>query len=141
MQGYNAIAIFNEHADKMLMCRRRKNPYKGLSNFVGGKIEENENGLEAAYRELEEETAITREDVTLSHLMDFTYYFENCYLEVYVGKLNKAVVVSGDENDLYWSALDQDFFDVTQYAGEGNIGHIMKQIEMFQKDLLNIDLR
>ena len=69
MQGYNLIVIFNEHADKMLMCKRRKNPYKGLSNFVGGKIEENENALEAAYRELEEETAITRNDIILSHLM------------------------------------------------------------------------
>lgn len=129
MQGYNLIAVFNEHADKMLMCKRRKNPYKGLSNFVGGKIEENEDGLEAAYRELEEETAITRNDIPLSHLMDFTYYFDNCYVEVYVGKLNKAVEVSGDENDLYWSALNNDFFDVKQYAGEGNIGHIMMHIE------------
>lgn len=60
MQGYNAIVVFNEDADKMLMCKRRKNPYKGLSNFVGGKIEENEDRLEAAYRELEEETAITK---------------------------------------------------------------------------------
>ena len=53
MQGYNAIVVFCENADKMLMCKRRKNPYKGLSNFVGGKIEKNENGLDAAYRELE----------------------------------------------------------------------------------------
>ena len=136
MQGYNLIVIFNEHADKMLMCKRRKNPYKGLSNFVGGKIEENENGLEAAYRELEEETAITRNDIILSHLMDFTYYFENCYLEVYVGKLNKAIDVSGDENELYWSTLNNDFFDVAQYAGEGNIGHIMMHIKMFRKELL-----
>ena len=95
-----------------------------------------ENGLEAAYRELEEETAITRNDIILSHLMDFTYYFENCYLEVYVGKLNKAIDVSGDENELYWSTLNNDFFDVTQYAGEGNIGHIMMHIEMFRKELL-----
>lgn len=136
MQGYNLIVIFNEHADKMLMCKRRKNPYKGLSNFVGGKIEENENGLEAAYRELEEETAITRNDIILSHLMDFTYYFGNCFLEVYVGKLNKAIDVSGDENDLYWSTLNNDFFDVTQYAGEGNIGHIMMRIEIYRKELL-----
>lgn len=78
------------------------------------------------------------DESTFLHLMDFTYYFENCYLEVYVGKLNKAVDVSGDENDLYWSALDQDFFDVTQYAGEGNVGHVMKQIERFQKGLLNL---
>ena len=136
MQGYNVIAVFSEHADKVLMCKRRKNPYKGLSNFVGGKIEENEVGLEAAYRELEEETAITRNDIVLSHLMDLTYYSENCYLEVYVGKLNKAIDVSGDENELYWSALDNDFFDTTQYAGAGTIGHIMLYIEMHYKELI-----
>ena len=136
MQGYNAIVVFSENTDKMLMCKRSKNPYKGLSNFVGGTIEEQENGLDAAYRELEEETAITKKDIILFHLMDFTYYLENCYLEVYVGKLNKDVDVRGDENELYWSTLDNDFFDVTQYAGEGNIGHIMMHVEMFQKELL-----
>lgn len=136
MQGYNAIVVFCENADKMLMCKRRKNPYKGLSNFVGGKIEKNENGLDAAYRELEEETAISRNDIILSHLMDSIYHFGNCYLEVYVGKLNKAINVSGDENELYWSTLDNDFFDVTQYAGEGNIGHIMMHVKMYQEELL-----
>jgi len=136
MLGYNTIVVFNENADKMLMCKRKRNPYKGLSNFVGGKIEENESGLDAAYRELEEETTITKNDITLSHLMDFTYHFGNCYLEVYVGKLNKSIDVSGDENELYWSTLDHNFFDATQYAGEGNIGHIMMHIEMFQKELL-----
>jgi len=136
MQGYNAIVVFNECADKMLMCKRRKNPYKGLSNFVGGKIEENENGLDAAYRELEEETAITKNDIILSHLMDFTYYFGNCCLEVYVGRMNKSLNVDGDENDLYWSTFDHNFFDATQYAGEGNIGHIMMHVEMYRKELL-----
>lgn len=92
--------------------------------------------MDAAYRELEEETAITPNDVILSHLMDFTYYFENCRLEVYVGKLNKAMDVIGEENKLYWSTLNHDFFDMTQYAGEGNIGHIMAHIKMFQKELL-----
>ena len=136
MQGYNAIVVFCKNADKVLMCKRRRNPYKGLLNFVGGKIEKDENGLDAAYRELEEETTISRNDIVLSHLMDFTYYFGNCYLEVYVGKLNKAVDVSGDENELYWSTLDHDFFDVTQYAGEGNIGHIMMHVKMYQEELL-----
>ena len=136
MQGYNAIVVFCENADKVLMCKRRRNPYKGLLNFVGGKIEKDENGLDAAYRELEEETTISRNDIVLSLLMDFTYYFGNCYLEVYVGKLNKAVDVSGDENELYWSTLDHDFFDVTQYAGEGNIGHIMMHVKMYQEEIL-----
>ena len=136
MQGYNVIAVFNENADKMLMCKRRKDPYKGLSNLVGGKIEKGEEGLRAAYRELWEETTITENDIVLSHLMDFTYYYEDCYLEVYVGKLNKNVNVSGDENKLYWSELTQNFFDATRYAGEGNIGHIMMHIEMHRKELL-----
>ena len=136
MQGYNAIVVFDEKTDGMLMCNRKKNPYKGLSNFVGGKIEENENGFDAAYRELEEETAITRNDIILSHLMDFTYPLDNCYFEIYVGKLNKHIEVCGDENELYWSELDKNFFDVTQYAGEGILGHIMMHVEMHKQELL-----
>ena len=136
MQGYNAIAVFNETVDQLLMCKRRKDPYKGLSNFVGGKIELNEDGFTAAYRELEEETAITKDDITLTHLMDFTYCLDDCYLEIYVGKLNKHVAVAGDENELYWSSLEHNFFDASQYAGEGNIGHIMMHIEMAKNRLL-----
>ena len=128
MKGYNIIVIFNKNGDNILLCKRNKNPYKGLFNFVGGKIEENENGLDAAYRELEEETSITKSDITLSHFMDFTYYFEDLYLEVYVGKLNRNINVYGTENLLYWSPLNVNFFDTNQYAGDGNIGHIMLKI-------------
>jgi len=58
MQGLNVIWVFNPAADKVLMCKRHKNPYKGLYNLVGGKIEPDEGGLSAAYRELKEETNI-----------------------------------------------------------------------------------
>ena len=136
MRGYNVIVVYNENADKILMCKRKKNPYKGLANFVGGKIEKNENGLDAAYRELEEETTITKDDIMLLHIMDFTYYIENYYLEVYVGKLNKIVDVNGTENKLFWSTLYNNFFDETQYAGEGNIGHIVQHIETLKGELL-----
>lgn len=132
MRGYNIIVVYNENADKMLMCKRKKEPYKGLANFVGGKIEKNENGLYAAYRELEEETTITKDDIILLHMMDFTYYLENCYLEVYVGKLNKIIDVKGTENELFWSTLDDNFFDETKYAGEGNVRHI----QMHKEELL-----
>ena len=136
MQGYNVIAVYNETGDKILMCRRKKNPYKDLSNFVGGKIETFEDGEKAAYRELLEETSITRDDIKLTHLMDFTYYLDDCYVEVYVGKLNKAVCVAGDENELYWSDTDCDFFDSAQYAGQGNIGHIVEHINIAKEKVL-----
>ena len=129
MQGYNIIVVFDEKGENVLMCKRSKNPYKGLFNFAGGKIETGETGIAAAYRELREETAITKEDIILTHLMDFTYHLDKYYLEVYVGKLNKHVSVSGDENELYWMPLDDDFGDASKYAGEGSIAHIMMRIK------------
>lgn len=39
MKGYNVIVVFNETEDAVLMCRRRRDPFQGLLNFVGGKIE------------------------------------------------------------------------------------------------------
>jgi 8-oxo-dGTP diphosphatase len=133
---FNVIAVFDSMRANILMCKRRKNPYKGLYNLVGGKIEKGEDGMSAAYRELEEETGIRKADITLTHLMDFTYHTSNIKLEVYVGRLNKNVIVYGDENDLEWMELNQDFFDTSRFAGEGNIGHMMEQIRLSKEILL-----
>lgn len=130
MQGYNLIAVFSHDGQKMLMCRRIKEPYKGLMNFVGGKIEPDEDSEAAAYRELFEETGICRQDIELVHLMDFSYPLDPCYVEVFAGQLKREVSVSGEENPLFWSGLDCDFFDMSKYAGEGNIGHIMEHIKI-----------
>lgn len=137
MKGFNLIVVYDQNEQKLLMCKRAKEPYKDMLNFVGGKIEKNENGIDAAYRELEEETGITQDDISLSHIMDITYHLENCYLEVYVGKLNKIIDVKGTENHLCWTASDSNFFDETQYAGEGNIGHIIRHIQMHKDELLS----
>lgn len=130
MQGYNLIVVFSPDREKMLMCRRIKEPYKGLINFVGGKIEPGESGSHAAYRELFEETGISDRDIKLIHLMDFSYPLDPCYVEVYAGQLIHDAALKGDENPLFWSGLDCDFFDMKQYAGEGNIGHIMEHVKL-----------
>lgn len=39
MQGYNVILVYNMQIDKLLMCKRKNAPYKGLNNLVGGKKE------------------------------------------------------------------------------------------------------
>lgn len=136
MQGYNVLMIYNRDMDRLLMCKRLKDPYKGLNNLVGGKIERGEPGIEAAYRELHEETGITGDDVKLHRIMDFTYYLQQCYVEVYAGRLKRDVQVAGDENELYWSDLEQDFFDMSLFAGEGNIGHMVEQVRMSRELLL-----
>lgn len=136
MQGYNVIIIFNKDLDKLLFCERKKDPYMGMKNFVGGKIENGESSKDAAYRELYEETSITKQDTTLTHLMDFTYYLDNTYVEVWVGSLNKEMEVVGEENELFWSTLEHNFFDLDLYAGEGNIGHMLEHVKMYKDKIL-----
>ena len=50
MRKLNLIVVFNENLNKVLFCIRSKEPYKGLYNFVGWKVEENETNEKAAYR-------------------------------------------------------------------------------------------
>ena len=125
------ILIYDRNREKILMCKRSKEPFKGLLQLVGGKIENGEDGLSAAYREMLEETSIPFNVIRLSHLMDFTYYYSDCYVEVYVGKLKNDVVVNGDENELFWIDADKDFFDKNTFAGDGNIGHIIEETKYY----------
>ncbi len=132
MKVMNLLVIYSSDCREILMCRRRKAPYKGLLNFTGGKVKDGESSIDAAYRELYEETSITCKDVSLVHFMDMVYYTYDCKLEVFVGRLNKAVTVSGSENELLWLPADGDFSDTTVFAGEWNIPHI---IEMIRDDI------
>jgi 8-oxo-dGTP diphosphatase len=105
---------------------------------VGGKIEPDEESFHAAYRELWEETSITKADIELSRFMDFTYYNYDIKIEVFVGRLNRSMKVYGDENQLIWLDMEQDFFDMAKFAGEGNIGHIMEHIKLSKASLLQL---
>ena len=102
-----------------------KNPYKGLYNFVGGKVEYGESSISAAYRELNEETGIAPSQVRLYRLMDITYYQRNFILELYVGKLSGTVELTEEINPLVWLPITEDFTDIYRFAGEQNIAHIV----------------
>ena len=130
MKQYNVIVIFNKEMNKTLMCKRTKEPYIGMYNLVGGKIEKEKDGLNEAYRELVEETNISKNDVELKHFMNIEYVSFNKSLEVYYGTLNKEVVLVEEVNKLEWVDINDNFFDMTKYAGEGNIGHIIEEIKI-----------
>ncbi len=130
MKQYNVIVIFNKEMNKTLMCKRTKEPYMGMYNLVGGKIEKENDGLNEAYRELVEETNISKNDVELKHFMNIEYVSFNKSLEVYYGILNKEVELVEEVNKLEWVDVNDNFFDMTRYAGEGNIGHIIEEIKI-----------
>lgn len=130
MKKMNVIVIFDKNLNNTLMCKRTKEPYKGMYNLVGGKIEKENDGLNEAYRELEEETNIKKEDIDLIYFMNLIYVKWDKELEVYYGTLNKDVTLIPEVNKLEWVPMDDNFFDMNKYAGEGNIGHIIEEIKI-----------
>lgn len=139
MRNLNLIVVFNKNLDKGLFCIRAKQPYKGMYNFVGGKAEEGETKEEAAYRELFEETGISKKDVNLDYFMDLTYYKYENYISVFYGILENEVTLVEEKNKLEWVNLDDNLLDCTKFAGNYNIPHIVKQIKMYLANGTGID--
>ena len=136
MKKYNMTMVYDKALEKVLFCVRKKDPYRNKLNLIGGKVEDGEGSLEAAYRELEEETGIRKEQVTpLTRLVDFIYYDSKRLIELYVCKLvdaNVVVVPELDGNDLRWINLDgADFGNATVFAGDGNILHCIMMANKF----------
>lgn len=125
MKKYNCIVVFNKDKSKLLFCKRTEEPYLNLYNFVGGKVEKGEDSINAAYRELREETGIICEDISLYRLMDITYYQQEFVLELFVGKLVRDVELKEEKNPLVWFSIDEDFANMERFAGEQNIAHIV----------------
>lgn len=125
MKKYNCIVVLNNDKTKILLCKRKKEPFKDRYNFVGGKIEDSEDGLSAAYRELYEETGISSDEIRLFHFMDLTYYHQNYILELYVGKLSVFKELVEELNPLEWLSLTENFNDSEKFAGDQNIAHIV----------------
>jgi 8-oxo-dGTP diphosphatase len=134
VKKYNVIVVFDKELKNTLMCKRTKEPYIGMYNLVGGKIENENDGLNEAYRELVEETAITKDDIELKYFMNIEYVSFGKDLEIYYGILNKDVELVEEVNKLEWVDINDNFFDMNKYAGEGNIGHIIEEIKIDMKN-------
>lgn len=139
MRKLNLIVVFNKNLDKSLFCIRAKEPYKGLYNFVGGKVENDESNDDAAYRELFEETGISYKDIQLDHFMDLNYFKYENNLQVYYGILNHEVNLVEEKNKLEWVDINKELLNIEKFAGNYNIPHIIKQIKVYLKDGNDID--
>lgn len=139
MRKLNLIVVFNESFDKVLFCIRAKEPYKGMYNFVGGKVEDGETNDDAAYRELLEETGISRDDIELDHFMDLNYFKYGNNLQVYYGILKHKVTLVEEKNKLEWIEINNELLNNKRFAGNYNIPHIIRQIKVYLKNGIGID--
>lgn len=67
--------------------------------------------------------------------MNITYLKFDKELEIYYGILNKDVHLIEEINPLEWIPIDNNFFDMSKYAGEGIIGHIIEEIKIQLKNI------
>lgn len=139
MKKYTVIFLFNSKMNKVLMIHRKKQPYQGMYNGLGGKIEENEHEDQGAIRELREECGITMEDVNTFRKMLSSIYPSNIELHVYYGVLannEKMELSQGDydeEGVLLWMDV-QPLLDVTRkdVAGEGNVAYYIHLAQVIE---------
>ena len=139
MRKLNLIVVFNTDLKKVLFCIRAKEPYKGLYNFVGGKVEEGESNEEAAYRELFEETGITSKDIELDYFMDINYFKYENNIQVFYGILKHEVTLVEEKNKLEWVEINDELLNNEKFAGNYNIPHIIRQIKIYLKNGTGID--
>lgn len=139
MRKLNSIVVFDKTLNKALFCIRAKEPYKGLYNFVGGKVEKNETNDDAAYRELFEETGISKKDIKLDHFMDLNYFKYENNIQVYYGILSHEVKLVEEKNKLEWLDINEKLLDNNKFGGNYNIPHIIRQIKVYLKNGIGID--
>lgn len=119
---YTLTIILNPGCDKVLMCYHAK---QNAYNFIGGHVRDEENYLDASYRELKEETGITKVNVHLAFIRrEFVVVNANLYdhdWEMYVsfGVLRHDVSLIEEKNHLMWMPLGDRRID-TESMGFGN---------------------
>jgi len=136
VKHFNLIMIFSPDGRQLLFCQRAKEPFLGQMNFVGGYVEEGETPMASAYRELQEETGISAQDVCLTHLSTFTYHVDDVELQWFAGRLLRQVELVEEVNHLVWMPVTEDFFDTVRFAGQGNIGHMVREVQIYHPEII-----
>lgn len=131
MKRYVVVFIFDKGMNNVLLLKRNKPPYQNLLNGLGGKIEDNEEPIDAVLREIKEEAniGISSED-KWNFLFNIKFPFGVELNTFYIVKEETYLreVKSSLEGEIKWYNIEQDNLLVVQnpnLAGEGNIPYCL----------------
>lgn len=90
--------------DKVLLYKASdKKEWAGIYNPVGGHIEEGEDIIDAANREILEETGLKVDDTQLKGIMHVTnFYGKNCLMFITTSTSQEEDLMPSDEGELEW---------------------------------------
>ncbi len=102
MKQIHVVAAIIKKDNKILIAKRLKGEFKGLWEFPGGKIEPQENALEALKREIKEELEI---DITINkHFMQIEYDYPSFHLimDCYLCSIHQEIITLHDHEEIKW---------------------------------------
>ena len=134
MKRYVVILLFNIDMSKVLLIKRKRNPYLNLYNGIGGKIEDGESKFDCCIRETKEEINVNlccpKQLVTCVYPENDKFkYNSNVELNVFYDVIKENVFEENDEGTFEW--LKVDFVlnaNNKLIAGYGNVGIFMREI-------------
>ncbi len=137
MKEFVLALVFDQSHNHLLLMERKKDPYTGLLNGIGGKVDPGETPLQAMKREFIEETGYTM-NPDIHELVTLT--FPNEHLHVYYVSIEKQpIIVKENHEGIYdWYEVKEEFFDTLNpnLAGGGNLSYFIKYaLDTYKKDI------
>ncbi|MBO4623200.1 MAG: NUDIX domain-containing protein [Bacilli bacterium] len=116
--------------NKILMINRNKYPFMGMWNAVGGHVEEGEDVLAGAIREIKEEGNLEVKDAKLVSIS--TWNYDDDLIYVYVSNLPSSFDISKYPIKISEGIID--FKDIDWVLDEKNYG-IVPDLRIFINDI------
>ena len=119
---------FVKYKNSLLMINRKKPPFMGMWNALGGHLENNEEVEDCAKREIYEESGVIVKDLTLYSISTWNYDDDIIYVYLsHIDTINNNYPVRTEEGII-------DFLDIDWILNEKNYG-IVPDLRLFIKDI------
>ena len=128
----NATLVFVKCGSKFLLINRKKPPFMGMWNMIGGKMEDGETPEDCARREVFEESGIVAESLELFSVFTWNY-------DEQIGYAYLAELPEDFDTELFPKKTDEgiiDFFEGAWIEDEKNCG-VIDDLKIFLRDIRN----